>query len=96
MIDRETFAKTLANYVFPIVSKALTGEDIDKHPRKFGASHSNAQKDDIAPESELSDQELMLASPITYGFSLADKQWCKFAPPKPCVICADESPMHDS
>lgn len=96
MIDRETFAKTLANYVFPIVSKALTGEDIDKHPRKFGASHANAQKDDKTPEPELSYQELMLASPIIYGFSLTEKQWCEFAPPPSRIISADEFQMHDS
>lgn len=96
MIDRETFAKTLANYVFPIVSKALTGEDIDKHPRKFGASQANAQKNDKTPEPELSNQELMLASPVVYGFSLTEKQWCEFALPPSRIISADESQMHDS
>lgn len=96
MIDRDTFAKTLANYVFPIVSKALTGEDIDKHPRKFGASQANTQKIDKTPEPELSNQELMLASPVVYGFSLTEKQWCEFALPPSRIISADESQMHDS
>lgn len=76
MIDRQTFSKTLPNYRLPVVSKALTGEDIDKHPRKFGASHTAVDNADKHPDIELSEQELQLASPVVYGFSLTEKLWC--------------------
>lgn len=38
----------------------------------------NAESNKLKPEEEeLSDEELMLASPVLYGFSLSDKLWCK-------------------
>ena len=30
-------------------------------------------------EAPLTDEELLLASPILYGFSLSDKIWCEYA-----------------
>ena len=78
MIDRATFAKSLPNYMLPIVIKALTGEDIDKHPRKLNALHGKPAEVDECEALELSDDELMLASPIVYGFSLSNKSWCMF------------------
>ena len=44
----------------------------------------NAESDKLKPvEEELSDEELMLASPVLYGFSLSDKIWCKHRYPHP-------------
>ncbi|KIP01325.1 hypothetical protein PHLGIDRAFT_131296, partial [Phlebiopsis gigantea 11061_1 CR5-6] len=39
----------------------------------------NAESNKLKPaEEELSDEELLLASPVLYGFSLADKIWLEF------------------
>ena len=69
----ETFADTVPNYLMlPRVGKNLAGQDIDRHAaRARGVSGADAR--------ELTDDELLLTSPIVYGFSFSDKQWCKFA-----------------
>ena len=79
MIDRGTFAKTLPNYRLPVVTKALTGEDIDKHPRKLSALREKVTEAADSMILDLSDEELTLASPIVYGFSLTSKHWCTFS-----------------
>lgn len=74
VIDRKTFVDTAPNYPrFPQVTKTLSGQDIDRHALRDGA---------IAEESldsrELTEEELILTSPIVYGFSLSDKYWLEF------------------
>ncbi|KAL1948228.1 hypothetical protein VTO73DRAFT_12303 [Trametes versicolor] len=75
MIDRKTFADTVPNYpMLPRVSKTLSGQDIDRHARRAAAATSSADPD----ARELTDEELILTSPIVYGFGFADKQWLEF------------------
>ncbi|TDL27684.1 P-loop containing nucleoside triphosphate hydrolase protein [Rickenella mellea] len=69
MIDWRTFAQTIPNYELPVVVRTLQGEDIDKHAKGTGKP---------VERTLLEDKDLMLASPIVYGFSLADKLWLEF------------------
>ncbi|KAI0703900.1 P-loop containing nucleoside triphosphate hydrolase protein [Cerioporus squamosus] len=69
----ETFADTVPNYpMLPRVSKNLAGQDIDRHAQRARAHLADADKRD------LTDEELLLTSPIVYGFSFSDKQWLEF------------------
>ena len=76
----ETFADTVPNYaMLPRVRKNLAGQEIDRH-----AARANG----VAPgldTRELTDEELLLTSPIVYGFSFSDKQWCASCPLSPCA-----------
>ena len=69
----ETFADTVPNYpMLPRVSKNLAGQDIDRHAQRSQARLAEADM------RELTDEELLLTSPIVYGFSFSDKQWCEY------------------
>ncbi len=69
----ETFADTVPNYpMLPRVSKNLAGQDIDRH-----AQRARVQLGDV-DKRDLTDEELLLTSPIVYGFSFSDKQWCEY------------------
>ncbi|KAI0356819.1 P-loop containing nucleoside triphosphate hydrolase protein [Trametes cingulata] len=75
MIDRKTFADMVPNYpMLPRVSKTLSGQDIDRHARRAAAGSATADPD----ARDLTDEELILTSPIVYGFSFSDKQWLEF------------------
>ncbi|CDO77722.1 hypothetical protein BN946_scf184969.g73 [Trametes cinnabarina] len=75
MIDRKTFADTVPNYpMLPWVSKTLSGQDIDRHARRAIARASTPDPDARA----LTDEELLLTSPIVYGFSFSDKEFLEF------------------
>ncbi|KAI1787039.1 P-loop containing nucleoside triphosphate hydrolase protein [Ganoderma leucocontextum] len=75
MIDRKTFADTVPNYpMLPRVMKNLAGQDIDRHAQRANATAVV----DATLNRELTDEELLLTSPIVYGFSFADKQWFEF------------------
>lgn len=58
----------MPNYELPIVVRTLSGDDVDRHMRM-------ADKGSSDPAPQLTDADLMLTSPIVYGFSLADKLW---------------------
>ena len=69
----ETFADTVPNYpMLPRVTKNLAGQDIDRHAQRANATVVV----DATLDRELTDDELLLTSPIVYGFSFSDKQWC--------------------
>ena len=55
------------------MTKTLTGEDIDNYQHIFESS-----ADSEGGTNQLSEDELLLTSPIVYGFSLADKLWRMF------------------
>ncbi|KAI9068180.1 P-loop containing nucleoside triphosphate hydrolase protein [Trametes sanguinea] len=75
MIDRKTFADTVPNYpMLPRVTKTLSGQDIDRHARRATASASTPDPD----ARPLTDEELLLTSPIVYGFSFSDKEFLEF------------------
>ncbi|CCL99901.1 uncharacterized protein FIBRA_01926 [Fibroporia radiculosa] len=74
VVDRKTFIDAAPNYGrLPHVTKTLEGEVIDRHALRINAANS---KD---TQRELTSDELMLTSPIVYGFSLQDKHWLEFA-----------------
>lgn len=60
---------------FPIVTKTLKGVEIDRHHLRLTAG--TAKQEQCVDAKELTDDILMLTTPIVYGFSLADKTWCK-------------------
>ncbi|KAI0672077.1 P-loop containing nucleoside triphosphate hydrolase protein [Trametes maxima] len=75
MIDRKTFADTVPNYpMLPRVKKSLSGQDIDRHARRAAGVTGAVDPD----ARELTEDELLLTSPIVYGFSFSDKQWLEF------------------
>ncbi|KLO17805.1 P-loop containing nucleoside triphosphate hydrolase protein [Schizopora paradoxa] len=83
MVDWNTFQQIIPNYQFPIVTKTLSGEDVDRHIRvrhadnNFNSSHATDAEDDVQHPAwqNISDEDQLLASPLVYGFSLADKLW---------------------
>ena len=77
----ETFADTVPNYaMLPRVTKTLSGQDIDRH-----AQRANASAAANVETRELTEEELLLTSPIVYGFSFADKQWRECGPSVPTI-----------
>ncbi|EPS96936.1 hypothetical protein FOMPIDRAFT_130886 [Fomitopsis schrenkii] len=76
MIDRRTFADTAPNYPrFPYVTKTLDGKEIDKHARRNGVL---VEGQSVSGPRPLTDEELLLTTPIVYGFSLTEKHWMEF------------------
>ncbi|KZT64964.1 P-loop containing nucleoside triphosphate hydrolase protein [Daedalea quercina L-15889] len=88
MIDRGTFKQHNANYSMPrpAAVQAPQGRhalQLIRQPsldselsRQFDGS--GVEPDNQKTASELSDDELLLASPVLYGFSLSDKIWLEF------------------
>ncbi|KAH9903164.1 P-loop containing nucleoside triphosphate hydrolase protein [Cubamyces lactineus] len=75
MIDRKTFADTVPNYpMLPRVTKTLSRQDIDRHARRAATGTSTVDPD----ARPLTDEELLLTSPIVYGFSFTDKEFLEF------------------
>ncbi|OCH84460.1 P-loop containing nucleoside triphosphate hydrolase protein [Obba rivulosa] len=74
MIDRKLFASMNPNYVWMnTVTKTLSGQEIDRHALRSNPSPSSNE------QTQLTDDELLLTTPLVYGFSLGDKQWLEFA-----------------
>ena len=70
----DTFADTVPNYpMLPRVTKNLAGQDIDRHAQRANATVVV----DATSDRDLTGEELLLTSPIVYGFSFSDKQWCE-------------------
>ncbi|THH09758.1 hypothetical protein EW145_g1774 [Phellinidium pouzarii] len=69
-----TFAEINPNYALPTVQKTLDGFSIDK--TNIWRRTSPEQTSVVPRDPE--DSDLLLASPIVYGFSLADKLWLEF------------------
>ena len=68
-----TFADTAPNYPrFPYVTKTLDGKEIDKHARRNGVF---LEGQSVPGPRPLTDEELLLTTPIVYGFSLTEKHW---------------------
>lgn len=59
--------------MLPRVTKNLAGQDIDRHAQRANATVVV----DATSDRELTGEELLLTSPIVYGFSFSDKQWCE-------------------
>ena len=79
----ETFRLTVPNYMFPMVNKTLLGEEVDRHIRPRYGSAVTIKKGSEVHENEVpwkrfSDENLLLTSPLVYGFSLSDKLWRKY------------------
>ena len=73
----ETFADVVPNYpMLPRVSKDLAGQDIDRHAARARGVAPGTGTD----SRPLTEEELLLTSPIVYGFSFGDKQWCESPP----------------
>lgn len=56
-----------------MVVKTLENVDIDRHVLRLSAEAS--EQADVVQADELTDEQLMLTTPILYGFSLSDKSW---------------------
>lgn len=56
-----------------MVVKTLENVDIDRHVLRLSAEAS--ERGDVVQADELTDEQLMLTTPILYGFSLSDKSW---------------------
>ncbi|KZT08231.1 P-loop containing nucleoside triphosphate hydrolase protein [Laetiporus sulphureus 93-53] len=79
MIDRKTFAESMPGYTkLPKVLKTLSGSDIDRYALNADLAASGTQQW-TTEVNDLSEEELLLTTPIVYGFSLSDKSWFEFA-----------------
>ncbi|GJE93103.1 ATPase family AAA domain-containing protein [Phanerochaete sordida] len=80
MIDRANFRRLNPNYELPQIKRDTNdGTPIPDDPNSAIptlSARGHAQQE--APELEPTEDELMLASPIVYGFSLTDKVWLEF------------------
>ena len=56
------------------VTKTLAGVDIDRHAMRTTTALTSQEK--LGSRDDLKEDDLMLAPPALYGFSLGDKQWC--------------------
>ena len=64
--------------VTPVVN--IQDDELDLKANRLGEN---------LPPPILSDDELLLASPILFGFSLVDKRWCKFLSPSDDTLVID-------
>ncbi|KZT08241.1 P-loop containing nucleoside triphosphate hydrolase protein [Laetiporus sulphureus 93-53] len=79
MVDRKTFAESRPNYEkLPRVIRTLSGCVIDKHTLSTSLTTSSAWQSTTSI-ADLSEEELLLTTPVVYGFSLSDKRWLEFA-----------------
>jgi len=80
-----TFQDIVPNYDLPAISKTLSGAYLDPYTQASAAAPQEIMEegditgkhDDTPAWEGLTDEQLVLASPLVYGFSLADKLWCK-------------------
>ncbi|KAJ6576008.1 P-loop containing nucleoside triphosphate hydrolase protein [Mycena vulgaris] len=76
MIDRDTFARSEPGYSRPTPRKGLLGllwdtmEDDEPRRKKSNLSSVNVE--------DLKEDDLLMATPIVYGFSLTAKKWFEF------------------
>jgi hypothetical protein len=83
MIDKETFKRINPNYPVTEVKGNVSGivapvSDMDESDVEEGTPRSATDNPDAYILDTLSDDDLLLASPILYGFSLSDKLWLEF------------------
>ncbi|KAH9938893.1 P-loop containing nucleoside triphosphate hydrolase protein [Epithele typhae] len=71
MIDRGNFARLEANYSIP-----KPGEPFAQKPANKDSVWKLNKEQDV---SGLTDDHLLLATPVLYGFSLADKIWLEYS-----------------
>ncbi|KAI0340295.1 P-loop containing nucleoside triphosphate hydrolase protein [Trametopsis cervina] len=86
MVDRDNFRRLNANYEFPVMKPEQPDNQVDWSAppppnndlnRDIPTLHvSKVNQDETTVE--LTDNELLLASPTVYGFSLSDKLWLEF------------------
>ncbi|EPS93109.1 hypothetical protein FOMPIDRAFT_1056277 [Fomitopsis schrenkii] len=73
-----TFAVTAPNYSrFPYTTKSLDGKEIDKHARRNGVL---VEGQSVSGPRPLINEELLLTTPVGYGFSLTEKHWSTLRP----------------
>ncbi|KZT53091.1 P-loop containing nucleoside triphosphate hydrolase protein [Calocera cornea HHB12733] len=81
MIDKKTFKRINANYPIPSVEGSKDSEE-DSYGYRRNDSDCGDDDEDEREETllvdELNDDQLMLTTPIVYGFSLVDKVWLEF------------------
>ncbi|KAL4244344.1 hypothetical protein ABKN59_010662 [Abortiporus biennis] len=94
MIDRVNFRRLNPNYELPVIKAESTADNLPTAYDDYGNPLPNNDTDpnrgiptlkvqanvkDLEVKTQsLSDDELLLASPVVYGFSLADKMWLEF------------------
>jgi len=88
MIDRDTFKRLNANYVFPQPASTKEGPaqlpyqsyDDYGNPIVDGAQDADAtiRLQQSPQEVEIPEEDIILATPVVYGFSLGDKMWMEF------------------
>ena len=87
----------MPNYFFPQVTKTLAGDNVDPNVQSqhednnFNATA--AITEDVDPENpvwkDMKNEDLLIASPLVYGFSLADKLWSKLVSLPPVNLRID-------
>ncbi|GJE84502.1 ATPase family AAA domain-containing protein [Phanerochaete sordida] len=79
MIDRANFKRLNPNFAMPHIKRGVNGSPSaaakDSHNQAV-VVQSPFEQDE--PAELLTDEELMLTTPVLYGFSLIDKLWLRF------------------
>ncbi|EJU02297.1 P-loop containing nucleoside triphosphate hydrolase protein, partial [Dacryopinax primogenitus] len=80
MIDKKTFKRINANYPIPTVEGSKDSEEDSYGYRRDDDEfdEEDNEREEILLVNELNDDQLMLTTPIVYGFSLVDKVWLEF------------------
>ncbi|KLO07072.1 P-loop containing nucleoside triphosphate hydrolase protein [Schizopora paradoxa] len=86
VIDKKMFQQIQPNYFIPSVAKTLKGKALEasvvaKQGNKLKPTPALTEEvvdPENPPWKDLRDEDLLIASPLVYGFSLSDKLWMEF------------------
>ncbi|THH06995.1 hypothetical protein EW146_g9450 [Bondarzewia mesenterica] len=78
MIDRGTFANFNPNYERQSASRSLYSDDLLSFLWDNSDDPMKGDRDVVSAADRLKDDDLLLTSPIVYGFGLVHKQWLEF------------------
>ncbi|THG95113.1 hypothetical protein EW026_g6481 [Hermanssonia centrifuga] len=103
MIDRACFRRLNPNYQFPVIKQEVPEASHDYDPsihsvdpnRGIPTLRVQMKVAEEEEETALTEDELILAPAILYGFSLADKMWLEFNVDKISPIAWNDEAFHN-
>jgi hypothetical protein len=91
MIDKVTFARINPNSYIQDIKKFKSTLVSDCGPGEERKTDDGDTVQDVIP-----DEELLLATPLVYGFSLSDKMWRKSLLPSSRLLAYPESQWYST
>jgi len=78
MIDPVTFRRIRPNYLVPAI-RVNDPLEVKSQGLKIHADEVNAEEGTEAKQREFTDEELLTASPVVFGFAFSEKLWVEFS-----------------